>query len=254
MAQEWQNRPLERQYLIVWMDGIVFKVRDGGKVLNKTVYLCVGLDKTGHKQVLGLWLGMSESSSFWMSVLTDLKARGVEDILITCTDNLNGFTETINNVFPQAATQTCVVHQIRNSCKYVAWKDLKAFTGDMKAIYTAPAKEAAEAALDNFEQKWGAKYRYSIRSWRANWDSLSTFFGFPPEIRRIIYTTNIIENLNGKIRKYTKNKLSYPNDDAVKKSVYLAISEVERKWIHPYTNWGIIFNQFIAIFENRILS
>jgi transposase-like protein len=252
-AQEWQNRPLERQYMIVWMDGIVYKVRDDGRVINKTIYLCVGLNKSGYKEVLGLWVGKSESSSFWMSVLTDLKARGVEDILITCTDNLNGFTDTIRRVFPHAATQICVVHQIRNSCKYVGWKDLRAFTSDMKAIYGAVNREAAAIALDDFEQKWGSKYKYAISGWRKNWDDLTTFFDFPLDIRKIIYTTNVIENLNGKIRKYTKTKLSYPNDDAVKKSVYLAICEIERKWTLPVRNWGIVFNQFMAIFGDRIL-
>ena len=252
-AQEWQNRPLERQYLIVWMDGIILKSRDGGKVINKTVYICVGLPKTGKKEVLGLWVGKAESASFWMSVLTDLKARGVEDILITCTDNLNGFTDTIRSVFPEAATQICVVHQIRNSCRYVTYKDLKKFTVDLKTIYGAVNKEAAATALDAFEQKWDSKYRYAVRSWRTNWDDLTTFFDYPVEIRKIIYTTNLIENLNGKIRKYTKAKLSFPNDDALKKSVYLAISEIEKKWTMPIKNWAIVLNQFITIFEDRVL-
>ncbi|MDD2311759.1 MAG: IS256 family transposase [Petrimonas sp.] len=252
-AQEWQNRPLERQYLIVWMDGIILKSRDGGKVINKTVYICVGLPKTGKKEVLGLWVGKAESASFWMSVLTDLKARGVEDILITCTDNLNGFTDTIRSVFPEAATQICVVHQIRNSCRYVTYKDLKKFTVDLKTIYGAVNKEAAATALDAFEQKWDSKYRYAVRSWRTNWDDLTTFFDYPVEIRKIIYTTNLIENLNGKIRKYTKAKLSFPNDDALKKSVYLAINEIEKKWTMPIKNWAIVLNQFITIFEDRVL-
>ena len=252
-AQEWQNRPLERQYLIVWMDGIILKSRDGGKVINKTVYICVGLPKTGKKEVLGLWVGKAESASFWMSVLTDLKARGVEDILITCTDNLNGFTDTIRSVFPEAATQICVVHQIRNSCRYVTYKDLKKFTVDLKTIYGAVNKEAAATALDAFEQKWDSKYRYAVRSWRTNWDDLTTFFDYPVEIRKIIYTTNLIENLNGKIRKYTRAKLSFPNDDALKKSVYLAINEIEKKWTMPIKNWAIVLNQFITIFEDRVL-
>ncbi|HQM99390.1 MAG TPA: IS256 family transposase [Bacteroidales bacterium] len=252
-AQEWQNRPLERQYLIVWMDGIILKSRDGGKVINKTVYICIGLPKTGKKEVLGLWVGKAESASFWMSVLTDLKARGVEDILITCTDNLNGFTDTIRSVFPEAATQICVVHQIRNSCRYVTYKDLKEFTVDLRSIYGAVNKEAAATALDAFEQKWDSKYRYAVRSWRTNWDDLTTFFDYPVEIRKIIYTTNLIENLNGKIRKYTRAKLSFPNDDALKKSVYLAISEIEKKWTMPVKNWAIVLNQFITIFEDRVL-
>ena len=252
-AQEWQNRPLERQYLIVWMDGIILKSRDGGKVINKTVYICIGLPKTGKKEVLGLWVGKAESASFWMSVLTDLKARGVEDILITCTDNLNGFTDTIRSVFPEAATQICVVHQIRNSCRYVTYKDLKEFTVDLRSIYGAVNKEAAATALDAFEQKWDSKYHYAVRSWRTNWDDLTTFFDYPVEIRKIIYTTNLIENLNGKIRKYTRAKLSFPNDDALKKSVYLAISEIEKKWTMPVKNWAIVLNQFITIFEDRVL-
>ena len=251
-AQEWQNRPLDPVYLIVWMDGIVFKVRDNGKIINKTVYLCVGLKQNGLKEVLGMWVGKSESSSFWMGVLTDLKARGVQDILITCTDNLNGFTDTIRAVFPQSSTQICVVHQIRNSCKYVVYKDKKEFTADMKNIYNAPNKEAAAVELDNLEKKWGGKYPYAILSWRNNWDDLTVFFQFPLEIRKIIYTTNLIENLNGKIRKYTKSKLSFPSDDAVKKMVYLALMEIEKKWTMPITNWGLIMNQFMLIFENRI--
>ena len=252
-ALEWQNRPLESFYLIVWMDGIVFKVRENGKVINKTVYLCVGLNKEGLKEVLGMWVGKSESAAFWQGVLTDLKARGVEDILITVTDNLSGFTDTIKNVFPESTTQICVVHQIRNSCRYVVWKEKKEFSSDMKNIYNAPTKEAAALELDLFEQKWGGKYPYAIRSWRTNWDNLTAFFDFPVEIRKIIYTTNLIENLNGKIRKYTKNKLSFPNDDALKKSVYLAIAEIEKKWYMPIWNWGMVFNQFLTIFENRLM-
>lgn len=248
----WQNRPLESLYFIVWMDGIVFKVRENSKVINKTIYLAVGLRKDGRKEVLGMWLGKNESSAFWMSVLTDLKARGVEDILITATDNLNGFTQTIRSVFPESQTQICVVHQIRNACKYVVWKDRKAFTAEMKNIYTAPTKQAAEMALNDFEEKWGSKYGYAIKSWRENWDELTVFFDFPIEIRKIIYTTNLIENLNGKIRKYTKNKMSYPTDEAVIKSVYLAIREATKKWKMPIRDWGVILNQFSLIFGDRI--
>ena len=248
----WQNRPLEPVYLIVWMDGIVFKVREGSKVINKTVYIAVGLRRDGKKEVLGLWLGKNESAAFWMSVLTDMKARGVEDILITATDNLNGFTQTIKNVFPESATQICVVHQIRNSSRYVVWKDKKAFTADMKHIYNAPTEQAAKAALEDFAEKWESKYSYAIKSWRDNWDELTVFFEFPVEIRKIIYTTNLIENLNGKIRKYTKNKLSFPTDDAVKKSVYLALREATKKWSMPIRNWGIILNQFLTLYEKRV--
>lgn len=248
----WQNRPLEPVYLIVWMDGIVFKVRENSKVVNKTIYIAVGLRKDGYKEVLGMWLGKNESAAYWMSVLTDMKARGVEDILITATDNLNGFTQTIRTVFPQSSTQICVVHQIRNSCRYVVWKDKKEFTVDMKDIYAAPTRQAAQAALASFEAKWGSKYGYAIKSWKDNWEELTVFFDFPIEIRQIIYTTNLIENLNGKIRKYTKNKLSFPTDDAVLKSVYLALREVTKKWTMPIRNWGIVLDQFLTIFENRI--
>lgn len=248
----WQNRPLESVYFIVWMDGIVFKVREANKVINKTIYLAVGLNKYGLREVLGMWLGKNESASFWMSVLTDLKARGVEDMLITATDNLNGFTQTIKNVFPQSQTQICVVHQIRNSMKYVVWKDKKEFAADMKEIYNAPTKQAAEQALLTFDVKWKNKYPYAVKSWKDNWDELTIFFDFPIEIRKIIYTTNLIENLNGKIRKYTKNKLSFPTDDAVQKSVYLALREATKKWSMPIQNWGLIFNQFLTIFEKRI--
>jgi len=248
----WQNRPLEPVYLIVWMDGIVFKVRENSKVINKTVYIAIGLRRDGKKEVLGLWLGKNESAAFWMSVMTDLKARGTEDILITATDNLNGFTDTIKNVFPESKTQICVVHQIRNACRYVVWKDKKAFTADMKHIYNAPNQEAAKMALEDFAQKWESKYSYAIKSWRNNWEELTVFFEFPLEIRKIIYTTNLIENLNGKIRKYTKNKLSFPTDEAVMKSVYLAVREATKKWSMPIRNWGIILNQFLTIYEKRV--
>jgi transposase-like protein len=248
----WQNRPLEPVYLIVWMDGIVFKVRENSKVINKTVYIAVGLKRDGKKEVLGLWLGKNESAAFWMSVLTDMRARGVEDILITATDNLNGFTDTIRSVFPDSKTQICVVHQIRNASRYVVWKDKKAFTRDMKNIYNAPTKDAAKAALEDFASIWEGKYSYAIKSWRENWEDLTVFFEFPLEIRKIIYTTNLIENLNGKIRKYTKNKLSFPSDQAVMKSVYLATREATKKWSMPIQNWGIILNQFLVIFEKRV--
>jgi putative transposase len=248
----WQNRPLEPIYLIAWMDGIVFKVRENSKVINKTIYIAVGLRRDGLKEVLGLWLGKNESASFWMHVLTDLKARGVEDILITATDNLNGFTDTIKTVFPQSNTQICVVHQIRNASRYVVWKDKKAFTRDMKEIYNAPTREAARAALDDFAEKWNDKYSYAIKSWKDNWDDLTVFFDFPVEIRKIIYTTNLVENLNGKIRKYTKNKLSFPTDEAVLKSVFLAAREATKKWTMPIRNWGVILNQFLIIFDQRL--
>jgi len=248
----WQNRPLESVYLIVWMDAVVFKVRENSRVVNKAIYLAVGLRGDGKKEVLGMWLGKNESAAFWMLVLTDLKTRGVQDILITVTDNLNGFTDTITQVFPDSTKQICVVHQIRNSARYVVWKDKKEFTKDLKYIYTAPNEQAARAALEDFKLKWNSKYSYAVDSWYKNWDELTAFLDFPVEIRRIIYTTNLIENLNGKIRKYTKNKLSFPTDEAVKKSVYLALGEVTKKWTMPIQNWGLILNQFMTIFENRV--
>jgi len=199
-----------------------------------------------------MWLGKNESAAYWMSVLTDMKARGLQDILITATDNLNGFTQTIRSVFPESATQICVVHQIRNSCRYVVWKDKKEFSRILKDIYGAPTRQAALAALDSLELKWNNKYSYGIKSWREYWDELTAFFDFPLEIWHIIYTTNLIENLNGKIRKYTKNKLSFPTDEAVMKSVYLALREASKKWTMPIRNWGMILNQFLTIFENRV--
>ncbi len=249
----WQSRPLEAVYPVVWMDGIVFKVRgENGKVVNKTMYIAIGLRTDGLKEVLGMWLGKNESASFWMSVLTDMKARGIQDILITSTDNLTGFTEAIKTVFPKSTTQICIVHQIRNACKFVSWKDRKALTMDMREIYASATKELAEKALEMFASKWKSKYPQAVRGWYENWDELSAFFAFPLEIRKIIYTTNTIENLNGKIRKYTKTKLSFSTDDAVMKSTFLAVSEATRKWTMPIRDWGLIFEQFLIIFENRM--
>jgi len=248
----WQNRPLESIYFIVWMDGISFKVREGGKVINKTIYIVIGLKQDGKKEVLGLWLGKNESAAFWLTVLNDLKVRGVKDILISATDNLTGFSEAIANMFPNCTKQICVVHQIRNSCKFVSYKDRKAFSADMKNIYNATNAEVAALALDELEKNWGDKYLYAIKSWRTNWNELTAFLEFPAEIRKIIYTTNIIENLNGKIRKYTKNKLSFPTDEAVMKSVYLAVNESTKKWTMPIREWGTIYGQFLIIFEDRI--
>ncbi|HJD87668.1 MAG TPA: IS256 family transposase [Empedobacter falsenii] len=249
---DWQNRPLESVYCIVWMDGIVFKVRQAGKVINKTIYLAVGLNREGYKEILGMWLGENESAAFWQGVMTDLKVRGVEDILVSVTDNFNGFTQAISNIFPQTKTQICVVHQIRNSARYVVRKDKIEFTSDMKLIYNATSREMAAHELDRFAEKWNQKYPYTIQSWRKNWDELTVFFDFPVEIRKIIYTTNLIENLNGKVRKYTKNKMVFPTDDALKKSVYLSLMQISKKWTKPIQNWGLILNQFLAIFEKRV--
>ncbi|MBA3286174.1 MAG: IS256 family transposase [Nitrosopumilus sp.] len=249
--KQWQIRPLESVYFVVWMDGISLKIRSNGKVINKTIFLVIGLNKEGKKEVLGMWINETESASFWLTVLTDLKARGVEDILIACTDNLKGFTDAIKSSYPKTLTQLCVVHQIRNSCRYVVWKDKKEFVTDLKAVYAAPNQEAAANALDEFEAKWGKKYGYAIQSWRTNWEDLTHYFHFPQEIRHIIYTTNVIESLNSGIRKYTRSKSVFPDDSSAIKAVYLAINNLEKKWTMTIRNWGAILNQFIIIFENR---
>lgn len=249
--KEWQNRPLEQVYFIVWMDGISIKIRQSGKVINKTIHLIIGLGKDGMKEVLGMWINETESASFWMQVLTDLKARGVDDILIASLDNLAGLSKAINSVYPKTITQLCVVHQIRNSARYVVWKDKKEFMKDLKSIYGAPTREAAEEALANFEEKWKSKYNYAVKSWKNNWDELTQYFDYPLEIRRIIYTTNIIENLNRNIRKFIKTKSVFPDDQSAMKAVYLAISNVQRKWVQQIRSWGLIVNQFLIIFDER---
>lgn len=250
-VREWQNRPLESVYLTVWMDGIAIKVRQNGKYINKCVFIVIGLRNDGLKEVLGMWIADSESASFWLTVLTDLKARGVEDVLIACTDNLTGFTQAIKGAFPEAVTQLCVVHQIRNSCKYVVWKDRKEFCADLRNVYAATNLEYAEKALLAMDIKWGTKYKYAIQSWQNNWQNLTQYFDYPLEIRKIIYTTNTIENLNRGIRKYTKTKVQFPDDNSAQKAVYLAIMNIEKKWNKPILNWGIILHQFLTIFENR---
>ncbi|MCB8999646.1 MAG: IS256 family transposase [Bacteroidales bacterium] len=249
--KQWQQRPLESIYFVVWMDGIVLKVRHNGRVIGKTIYLIIGLKQDGLKDVLGMWISESESASFWMSVLTDLKARGVEDILIACTDNLAGIRQAINAVFPQTICQICIVHQIRNSAKYVVWKERKEFMADLKLVYGAINKEAAYDALEDFDKKWGVKYAYAIKSWKANWEELTAYFDFPLEIRKIIYTTNAIESVNSGIRKYTKIKTVFPDDQAALKAVYLAVSNIQLKWTMPIREWGIIINQFVIKFGDR---
>jgi len=249
--KQWQERPLENVYYILWLDGINFKVRQSGKVINKTVYLVIGLNKSGLKEVLGMWIDATESASFWLSVLTDLKARGVEDVLIASTDNLKGFTNAIKSVFPKAATQLCVVHQIRNSLRYVVWKDKKQFAVDLKSVYGAANLDAALNALAEFEEKWGVKYAYAVKSWKENWENLTSYFDYPVEIRKIIYTTNVIESLNHCIRKYTKAKSVFPDDQSVLKSIYLSIMNVQKKWNHSIRNWGLILSQFLIIFDER---
>ena len=250
-AKEWQQRTLEPVYFAVWMDGIILKVRTDNKVINKCVYIVIGLKPDGIKEVLGFWIEKTESAAFWMSVLTDLKARGVEDILIACTDNLKGFTQAIKAVFPQAVTQLCIVHQIRNSCKFVVYKDRRLFCQDLKKVYTAINTEVALEEFEKFKLKWQGKYKYAITSWEENWENLSNYFEYPLELRKIIYTTNTIENLNRGIRKYTKTKTQFPNENAASKSIYLAIKNIEDAWTRPIKHWGLILNQYLIIFENR---
>jgi transposase-like protein len=233
-AREWQQRSLEPVYFAVWMDGIVIKIREDKKVINKCVYIVIGLKPDGRKEVLGFWIEKTESAAFWMSVLTDLKARGVEDILIACTDNLKG-----------------IVHQIRNSCKFVVYKDRQIFCKDLKMIYTAINRQTALEELEKFALKWKGKYKYAITSWEENWENLSNYFEYPLELRKIIYTTNTIENLNRGIRKYTKTKTQFPNENAASKSIYLSIKNIEEAWANPTPNWGLILNQYLIIFENR---
>lgn len=250
-VKEWQTRPLEPVYYVVWMDGIMLKIKHNGHYQSKCIYLVIGLKRDGRKEVLGMWTSESESASFWMSVLTDLKARGVEDLLIAATDNLKGFTEAIKGVFPDTVTQLCIVHQIRNSCKYVVWKDRKLFCADLKKIYGAVNIRQAESALEDFAMAWSSKYRHAIESWQNNWQHLSAYFDYPLEIRKIIYTTNVIENLNRGIRKYIKTKVQFPDDQAAEKAVYLAILNIEKKWTQPIQNWGLVLNQFHTFYKDR---
>ena len=249
--KEWQQRPLDPVYFVVWMDGIVFKIRQNGRILNKTIYLMIGLSNEGYKEVLGMWIHETESASFWLNVLTDIKARGVKDILITCTDNLTGIQQAIQASFPQTTAQLCIVHQIRNCSRYVVWKDRRAFIADLKSVYGAVNEQAAHDALETFANKWGDKYGYAVKSWQNNWAELTAYYDFPLEIRKLIYTTNAIESMNATIRKYTKVKTVFPDDSSAQKSVYLAIKNIEKKWSRPLQHWGLLMNQFLIKFGDR---
>ena len=248
----WQKRPLDDTYLIVWLDGISLKVRHEGKIINKSIYLIIGLNTTGRKEVISMWINEAESASFWMNVLDDLKTRGVKDILIACSDNLKGLTKAIKAVFPETVTQLCIVHQIRNTMRYVTSKEKREFLKDLKEVYGAINLDYAQEAFYRLETKWEKKYPYAIKSWQANWDDLTVFFGFPSEIRTIIYTTNIIENLNRNIRKFTKNKVMFPDDDAMRKAVFLAIQQSAFAWINTIQNWPLIANQFKILYPERV--
>ncbi|WAH37766.1 IS256 family transposase [Alicyclobacillus dauci] len=252
MIKEWQSRPLQSVYTVVFLDAIHYKVKQDGQVVNKVAYMVVGIDLEGQKDVLGIWIGENESAKFWLTVLNELKSRGVEDILITCVDNLKGFSEAIAACYPKSDIQKCVVHQIRNSLKYVSYKDYKAVTASLKPIYKASTEDAALDELDKFEETWGSKYPLVIRSWRSNWDELATFFRYPPEMRRLIYTTNLIEGYHRQLRKVTKGKSIFPTDDSLTKMLYLATMEVTKRWTIRVQNWGQILSQLTIYFPERI--
>ena len=254
MIKEWQNRPLERTYAVVFLDAIHFKVRQEGAIVNKAAYMAIGIDLDGRKDVLGMWIGEHETSKFWLVVLNELRNRGVHDILICCVDNLRGFSEAIAACFPEAEIQKCVVHQIRNSVRYVSYKDVKKVLADLKPVYKAAAEPLALEALDGFEAVWGGKYPLIVNSWRANWAEISTFFKYPPEIRKIIYTTNMIESYHRQLRKVTKGKSIFPNDESLQKMLYLATMDVLRKWTGRVQNWGQILLQLSVFFPDKVKS
>jgi len=252
MVKKWQNRPLQSVYAVVFMDAIHFKVKQDGALVNNAAYMVIGIDLDGNKDVLGILIGENESSKFWLSVLNDLKNRGVQDILIACVDNLSGFSQAIAACYPQTEIQKCIIHQIRNSTRYVSYKDLKKVTADLKPIYKAVTEDAARVELDRFEEVWGTKYPLIIRSWRTNWDELSTFFKYPPEIRKLIYTTNMIESYHRQLRKVTKGKSIFPTDESLLKMLYLVTMDVTRKWTGRVQNWGQMLLQLSVYFPDRV--
>ena len=249
---EWQNRPLESLYPIVYLDCIVVKVRHNGSVINKAVFLALGINTEGQKELLGMWIAENEGAKFWLNVLTELKNRGLQDILIACVDGLKGFPDAINSVYPQTHIQLCIIHMVRNSLKYVSWKDYKGVTSGLKAVYQSPTEEGALQALEDFAGLWDDKYPQISRSWRAHWENLNTFFGYPPDIRKAIYTTNAIESLNSVIRQAIKKRKAFPTDDSVRKVIYLAIQSASKKWSMPIQNWRLAMSRFIIEFGDRI--
>lgn len=252
IAKEWQNRPLEKKYAVVFMDAIHFHVREDNITVKKAVYVAIGIRLSGIKEVLGMWIGGNESAKYWLGVLNEIKNRGVEDIMIVSVDGLTGFVDAIGAVFPKAEVQRCIVHQVRYTTKFVNYKDLKPFVKDLKSIYQAPSEETALEALDSLEETWGKKYPASVASWRNNWPQISTFFKYPAEIRKIIYTTNAIENFNRGLRKVTKAKAVFPTDDALFKSIYLAMVDITKKWTGTSWNWGQTLDQLMIYFGDRI--
>jgi len=254
VIREWQNRPLQEIYTVVFLDAIHYKVRLDGHIVSKAAYMVIGIDIEGQKDVLGIWIGENESAKFWLNVLNELKNRGVKDILILSVDNLKGISEAVAACFPKTQIQKCIVHQVRNSTRFVSHKDLKKFTADLKPIYQAVSEEEGLRALDVFEEKWGSKYPLAIKSWRNNWAEIATFFRYPEEIRRIIYTTNIIESYHRQLRKVTKSKSIFPNDEALLKMLYLATMDVTRKWTVRIKGWAMILAQFAVYFEDRLVG
>ena len=252
IAKEWQQRPLERIYAIVFLDAIHFHVRSEGQIVKKAVYIAIGVNLDGKKDVLGMWVGENESAKFWATVLNNLKNRGVEDIFIACTDNLTGFTAAIEAVFPKTDIQNCIIHQLRNSSKYVSYKDLKALMADLKRVYTAVDEETALSALDDFAAKWDSKYPKISKSWYENWPNLSTYFKFPNELRKLIYTTNAIEGFNRQLRKVTKSKSVFPTDDSLFKMLYLAMMDISKKWTGRRQDWSSIYAQIAIFYEDRL--
>ena len=251
-VKEWQCRPLESMYTIVWLDAMHYKVKDGGKVASRAVYNVLAITAEGKKELIGMYVSESEGANFWLGVLTDLKARGLEDILIACIDNLNGFAEAIATVFPKVEIQSCIVHQIRNSLKYVASKDQKAFIKDLKCVYQAANKAQAEDELQNLDQTWGKKYPVVIKSWYTNWEKLTAYFNYDTQIRKLIYTTNAVEGFHRQVRKVTKTKGVFPNDMALLKLIYLATEHISRKWTMPLANWAITAQQLHIRFGDRM--
>jgi len=251
-VNDWQNRVLDRIYPILYMDAISYKVRDDGKITNRAAYICLGINTEGYKDILGIWIGENEGTKFWLSVCNELKARGVQDILMACVDGLKGLPDAIKTVFPDVDIQTCIIHQIRNTMKYIGSNDKKEFMKDLKTVYKAATEEAAVRNLELLENKWGKKYSVVISSWYNNWENLSTFFKYPADIRRIIYTTNTLEGFNRQLRKVTKSKSIFPHDDALKKSLYLATMDIMKKWTMPVANWGQTIAQFSILFNGRL--
>jgi putative transposase len=251
-VKEWQNRPLEEIYPVLYLDATILKVRSEGRVINKSAYLALGITLAGTKDVLGIWLEQTEGAKFWMKIMTELKNRGVQDIYIACVDGLKGFPEAIEALFPKTEVQLCIVHMIRNSLRFVSWKDRKSVAADLKAVYQAVTEEQAQIRLAEFGQKWDAKYPTISKSWTANWQRLIPFFAYPADIRRIIYTTNAIESLNNSLKKTIKNRASFPNDEAAIKLLYLSLKNIMKKWTMPVRNWGNALNQFAVLYDDRM--